>query len=927
MMPTQEDWQQLLKRLEAVEKLAMELLQRVQRLEFRMGIKPTILPTPTKTQEKPEVAVKPKKEEVPAPPVPPTPEPATPSAPPAPTIPKATPEPEKPPTPTMTPEPTPPKLPTPPQPTEPQPPSEHLKTAFEWEMLLGGKLALWVGAVLVLLAASFGIAYGWQFIGPVGRVLLGVLAGLTFIAVGEFAKGRAAKWFVEGIVALGLALLYLSIWAAAMRYRIVGVPVAFAGMAVVTTVSVAFSVRHDALSLILLATLGGFLTPVILRAETVGAAQTTNFFVYITLLNAGILATSAYKRWQIMNFVTLFATLMLVGGWALLNYTPETRWQTFAFATINFLIFVASGLVFPLRFREKSNPNDLAFLLTVTGIYFPIGAGLVWEPLASIAMPKHLNFMRGALGLFPLLLSAFWAIVSEVLRKRVPADKTLALTANGLAIGFLTLTVPMQFQGNPMAMAWAIEAAVLAAIASRLERDEVFANFVKGAAMLVWVLALVSLLMLDMTKPLAEWRPILNERFITFAVVIAASAFMAREFWQEAVDETSCTLVATVAGILVFWLLGREVPAMFEWAGWFANYQGEASWLTVFGAWALVALLLLSLGLRAEPLQGLVAIAWLVLVGAAVVTTILGASVVTVEWLWLLNPRFINSAIVVGALTAATIVSVKSEGRSEWLMPSAFSLAAAILGVVALSEEIYAAFWLWKIPSAETWETAAWLSVAGFWGVASFVVWLMGLRWQFVGLRVVGVGLWFLAVLTVLVASLSPDIGNWLPIVNFRVLAFVALIASGIGFAIAFRSGESALVEGERGIGLPFWFGAGINALALWLLTQETHFLFSKTQLPSPETWGYAAQGAISVVWAIYAAGAMWVGIARRWASARWLGLSLLSISVLKVFVVDLSFLTLPYRMLSFGVLGLILLCVAWAYSRFGEQLRRWMAG
>ena len=117
MMPTQEDWQQLLRRLEAVEKLAMELLQRVQRLEFRMGIKPITLPTPTKTHEKPEVAVKPEKEEVPAPSVPPMPEPATPSAPPAPTIPKATPEPEKPPTPTMTPEPTPPKLPTLPQPT------------------------------------------------------------------------------------------------------------------------------------------------------------------------------------------------------------------------------------------------------------------------------------------------------------------------------------------------------------------------------------------------------------------------------------------------------------------------------------------------------------------------------------------------------------------------------------------------------------------------------------------------------------------------------------------------------------------------------------------------------------------------------------------------------------------------------------------
>ena len=70
MMPTQEDWQQLLRRLEAVEKLAMGLLQWVQQLEFKMSIKSTILPTPTETQEKPEVSVKPEKEEVPTPPMP-----------------------------------------------------------------------------------------------------------------------------------------------------------------------------------------------------------------------------------------------------------------------------------------------------------------------------------------------------------------------------------------------------------------------------------------------------------------------------------------------------------------------------------------------------------------------------------------------------------------------------------------------------------------------------------------------------------------------------------------------------------------------------------------------------------------------------------------------------------------------------------------
>ncbi len=68
----------------------------------------------------------------------------------------------------------------------------------------------------------------------------------------------------------------------------------------------------------------------------------------------------------------------------------------------------------------------------------------------------------------------------------------------------------------------------------------------------------------------------------------------------------------------------------------------------------------------------------------------------------------------------------------------------------------------------------------------------------------------------------------------------------------------------------------------------------------------------------------MALGIVKRWAGARWLGLILLCAAVLKVFIFDLGFLTLPYRMLSFGVLGLILLGVAWAYSRYGELLRKW---
>jgi uncharacterized membrane protein len=52
-------------------------------------------------------------------------------------------------------------------------------------------------------------------------------------------------------------------------------------------------------------------------------------------------------------------------------------------------------------------------------------------------------------------------------------------------------------------------------------------------------------------------------------------------------------------------------------------------------------------------------------------------------------------------------------------------------------------------------------------------------------------------------------------------------------------------------------------------------------------------------------------------------GLGLLLACTLKLFPYDLRNLETPYRIVSFIVLGLILLGVSWIYSRFREQVRR----
>jgi hypothetical protein len=73
---------------------------------------------------------------------------------------------------------------------------------------------------------------------------------------------------------------------------------------------------------------------------------------------------------------------------------------------------------------------------------------------------------------------------------------------------------------------------------------------------------------------------------------------------------------------------------------------------------------------------------------------------------------------------------------------------------------------------------------------------------------------------------------------------------------------------------------------------------------------------AYSAVWMIYGAALMWAGFWRRSAFLRWQALVLMAITVVKVFVFDVSELERGYRIVSFIALGVLLLAVSFIYQR-----------
>ncbi len=80
----------------------------------------------------------------------------------------------------------------------------------------------------------------------------------------------------------------------------------------------------------------------------------------------------------------------------------------------------------------------------------------------------------------------------------------------------------------------------------------------------------------------------------------------------------------------------------------------------------------------------------------------------------------------------------------------------------------------------------------------------------------------------------------------------------------------------------------------------------------------------ISVYWGIEGLAIMVLGFLTRKRILRWLGLIVLLLTILRVFLIDLSFLERVYRIISFIVLGVILLGISFIYTKYKDKLEKY---
>ena len=410
------------------------------------------------------------------------------------------------------------------------------KAEADLESRIGSHWLNRIGIAAVLIGVSYFLKFAFDnnWIGPAGRVTIGLLAGIAVVVWSERFRAKGYQAFSYSLKAVGIGALYLSLWAAFQVYSLIPSGIAFVMMLAVTSATAAMAWAQDAQLLAAFALTGGFATPALLST---GQNREMALFSYVALLDLATLFLVIFKPWRRLLVMSYAGTLLLYLGWYSGFYTRNQLDLTLTFATLFFVIFAIAPLV---TLQPDSEP---ALLASIPAILAFVNAVVYF--LQAYAMIEEVD--QSYMAWFALALAAVYIFLSRQVhtRKITPgATQILHYLHLAVALGFITVAIPIRLDAHWITIGWLVEAGVLLCVADRIESE-----LLNVFALAALALGVARLLLIDNFQ---TTQLIFNMRMATYTVAVVVLGAVA---WYAArrTDDAART-VATAAIIALNFL-------------------------------------------------------------------------------------------------------------------------------------------------------------------------------------------------------------------------------------------------------------------------------------------------------------------------------------------------------------------------------------
>jgi hypothetical protein len=748
----------------------------------------------------------------------------------------------------------------------------------ELERAVSGRGLAWVGGLTLLLGALFflslAISRGW--IGPEARVVIGLVAGIVVTVLGDRLMRGGDRVLGPVLVAVGIGIWNLALVAATRLYDFIPLWAALLGTAAGALVATAIAIRANAQVIAVYGMVTALAAPLLFA---VPAARTP--MAYLIIVLAGSTAIAVARGWVWLPPVAFVLSEMQFFAWWFA--ADVAAWATvLAIASISLLHLVAAT---GIEVRADSGRPRLiaATLLLLNAVaYSTVGFGTLADE-------------RIRLGVYLLAAVAAHVAVARFVMRREGAAVAFARVALAIAVTLLTIAVPVVFDGPLVAMVWAAEALALVWLAHRSRSADGFL-----AAAIVFGLAVWHLFSIEygasrlgrVALP-AQGVPFVNDAGLTLLALLIALA---------------------LAGAIVRVQLARRVFAAIGFGLLIAALPYEFSGLSLLAGWALLAVLALACErilpvspdatlldpdqtrLAANGLTLAAAIAGALAIHRAVAYEMPVLTAVPMD----AGAPYVGQPVAAAAiiiLAALAIMAVTTLAEVREIAGSVAILIAAHL----------AAFELDPAPAVAVWAVLA----VGAWGLQR---------------RLRGTIRVYLATSALLLATgVAVTFGDIAPPTRLLVSGGAQIdhpfLWSDATLALgALSAAFFVIARGMPGTPTGGWLALGASVLGLYLVSIGIVDEFQRRVdgEVSVVELRRQSQVALSAVWAVLGGIAVAVGLVRTIAPLRWFGLGLLALATGKVFLYDLASLDAVYRVMSFIVLGILLLLSAYAYRRLG---------
>jgi uncharacterized membrane protein len=790
--------------------------------------------------------------------------------------------------------------------------------ARDW--LLGGNTVVRVGVLVLFVGLAFLAKYAIEnaLLPPELR-----LAAIGAAGIGLFAAGfrlRRESGFRLGyaltLQGAGIAVLYLTVFAAFRLYQFLPSGAAFGALALICAFSAVIAVAQNAQALAFIGFAGGFAAPILVST---GQGTHVALFSYYLILGFAIAGVAWARAWRALNLLGFFATFAVATAWGVLKYQPQHFGTTEPFLIAFYAVYLAATLLYALRHALASvRAVDATMIFGLPLIGFGLQAALVRDHEYGAA------FSALALG------ALYLALTGCMLRSR-RADATvrqwLAECFFALGLGFATLAVPLALDARWTSAVWAVEGAGVFWMGRRQGRW-----LARLAGLLLQALAAFAFLHSQAWEHSAHW-PIAHPAFIGSTMLAAAALFLA---WQsrkpsgeprQGFDAKLMTFETQFAPFL-FWIgfLWWQFALHSEFHRFTIDEQGLR--LAVFGAGARLHLQMLgwvgsafvfhhlALGKRRDPWPVAATPAWTVLPAlfAAAIFGVFVMKHVFESGGWIAWPI----ALALHLVMLRRLDSGMSTGWWAWVHAGGVWLLVLLAGNLL----VYA------VDRGDLWQTA-WASVILL--VAAVLVLLLLSRkawfrepqahwpldrfarsylWRAAAPLAVAVALGSLLVALHSNGNAKPL--PYIPLLNPTDLAVALGLAACAIWLSRIRASTMRLPEVVRDRPVPLVLAAiaFVAVNTVWL--RVTHHFAGVAWNAHVMFESFLVQAGYSILWTLIAVVLM-VGAHRKALRPVWmLGGGLLALTVLKLFIIDLSNRGGSERIIVFIAVGLLMLVVGY---------------